>query len=96
MEVDKMVGFGSILRDYLEYNKISQSDFADRLGISQKHMNEIIQGNVGISKELIIAISNLTKIDMNFIVFMENKREMELYLDEHFSSQKEVMCSLIG
>ena len=90
MEVDKMVGFGSILRDYLEYNKISQSDFADRLGISQKHMNEIIQGNVGISKELIIAISNLTKIDMNFIVFMENKREMELYLDEHFSSQKEI------
>ena len=39
---DNMSGFGSMLNDYLEYHKISQTEFADRLGISQKHMNEII------------------------------------------------------
>ena len=32
-------GFGSYLRRYLEFHKISQSDFAERLGITQKHMN---------------------------------------------------------
>ena len=37
-------GFGPILKDYLDYHRISQSDFAKRLGITQKHMNEILNG----------------------------------------------------
>lgn len=32
---DNMLGFGSLLRDYLDYYKISQTDFAERLGISK-------------------------------------------------------------
>ena len=35
-----MQGFGSMLKDYLEYYKISQTDFAERLGISTKHIKE--------------------------------------------------------
>ena len=82
-----MNGFGSILRDYLEYHKISQTDFADRLGITQKHMNEIINGKTNLSTELIISISLLTDIDANLIYFVENKRRtynmlMEKYKDE--------------
>ena len=37
-----MICFGNYLKDYLEARDISQSEFATRLGISQKHMNEIL------------------------------------------------------
>ena len=70
-----MTGFGSMLRDYLEYYKISQTDFADRLGISQKHMNEIINGKTKISPELMILISLLTDIDVNLIFLSEQRKE---------------------
>lgn len=70
-----MNGFGSMLRDYLEYYKISQTDFAERLGISYKHMNEIINGKTSLSIELILAISLLTDIDANLIYYVENKKK---------------------
>ena len=37
-----MVYFGQYLKDYLEYNKVSQTEFALRLGVTQKHINEIL------------------------------------------------------
>ncbi len=69
-----MNGFGSMLKDYLDYYKISQTDFADRLGISQKHMNEIINGKTKISPELMILISLLTDIDVNLIFLVEQRK----------------------
>ena len=71
-----MNGFGSMLRDYLEYYKISQTDFADRLGISYKHMNEIINGKTNLSIELMLGISLLTDIDVNLIYYVENKKKI--------------------
>ena len=71
-----MVHFGRILKKYLDVYKITQSDFADRLGITQKHMNEIINGNTNISYELMIGISLLTDIDVIFIFFVEQKRKL--------------------
>ena len=83
-----MSGFGSILRDYLEYYKISQTDFADRLGISQKHMNEIINGKTSLSTELIMAISLLTDIDVNLIYFVENKKRTYDMLIDKYKDEK--------
>jgi len=85
-----MNGFGSILRDYLDYHKISQTDFADRLGISQKHMNEIINGKTNLSVELILAISLLTDIDANLIYFVENKKKTHDMLLDKYKSEKEI------
>ena len=47
-----MIYFGKYLKDYLEYNNISQTEFATRIGITQKHMNEIINGKTIISFEI--------------------------------------------
>ena len=71
-----MSEFGSMLKDYLVFFKISQSDFADRLGISQKHMNEIINGKTKISPELMVVISLLTDIDPKIIFLAEKKKEV--------------------
>lgn len=54
-----MQGFGSMLKDYLEYYKISQTDFAERLGISTKHMNEILNGKTNISEELMLSLIHI-------------------------------------
>ena len=85
-----MTGFGSMLRDYLEYYKISQTDFADRLGISQKHMNEIINGKTKISPELMILISLLTNIDVNLIFFAEKRKDTYDELINTYKSEKEI------
>ena len=85
-----MNGFGSMLKDYLEYYKISQTDFADRLGISQKHMNEIINGKTNISVELMLAISLLTNIDANLIYYVENKKKTYDELMSKYNSEKEI------
>lgn len=83
-----MRGFGSILEDYLEYYKISQSEFADRLGISQKHMNEIINGKTKISPELMVVISLLTDIDVNIIFHAEKTRDVYNELMEKYKSEE--------
>lgn len=85
-----MTGFGSMLRDYLEYYKISQTDFADRLGISQKHMNEIINGKTKISPELMILISLLTNIDVNLIFMAEQRKETYNKLIKEYKTEKEI------
>ena len=85
-----MNGFGGILRDYLDYHKISQTEFADRLGISQKHMNEIINGKTSLSIELIMAISLLTDIDANLIYFIENKKKTHDMLIGKYKDEKEI------
>ena len=45
-----MVCFGDYLKDYLEARDISQSEFATRMGVTQKHMNEILNGKTKIYK----------------------------------------------
>lgn len=89
-----MVGFGSMLKDYLEYNRITQSEFADMLGISQKHVSEIINGSTRISEELMVAISLITDIDINVIAYMENKKDMHNYLINKFKNEKDIKTFL--
>lgn len=85
-----MQGFGSMLKDYLEFYKISQTDFADRLGISTKHMNEILSGKTNISEELMLGISLITDIDVNLIFYVETKKRIYDYLNKTFDNEKEI------
>lgn len=69
-----MIYFGKYLKDYLEYNNISQTEFATRIGITQKHMNEIINGKTRITLEMAGNIERLTGIKSEFIINVENLR----------------------
>ena len=69
-----MIYFGKYLKDYLEYNNISQTEFATRIGITQKHMNEIINGKTRITLEMAGNIERLTGIKSEFIINVENSR----------------------
>jgi len=85
--VEKMIGLGTYLKDYLEYQGITQSQFAMQLGISQKHMNRILNNKADLSTDLMYAISILTDIDIKFIASIEYKRMLTRYLDEKFESE---------
>lgn len=91
-----MNGFGSILKDYLEYFKISQTDFADQLGISQKHLNQICNGNSNISLDLMLAISLITDINVNTIVLAEQQKQMYNFLHTKYKTDKEIKHFLDG
>ncbi len=85
-----MFGFGSMLKDYLISKKITQTDFAQKLGITQKHMNNILNENADISEELMIAISLITDIDIKLIAFVEAKKKLYNYLNSHYKNEKEI------
>lgn len=83
-------GFRPILKDYLDYHIISQSDFAKRLGITQKHMNGILNNKAEILVELMLAINLITDIDVELVWQAEEEKRIYLYLKEKFQDEKEL------
>lgn len=72
-----MIHFGKYLKDYLEFNNISQSEFAMRMGITQKHMNELLNGKTNITLEMAANIERLTGINSGFIINVENSKRIK-------------------
>ena len=83
-----MIYFGKYLKDYLEYNNISQTEFATRIGITQKHMNEIINGKTRITLEMAGNIERLTGIKSEFIINVENSRILKEDKDKKEAEDK--------
>lgn len=82
-----IIGFGSYLKDYLTYNNISQTEFAKRMGITTKHLNEILNKNIDISNDLLVTISQLTDIDIDFILKIEHAKRQKQYLTTKFKTE---------
>ena len=85
-----MAGFSKYLKEYLEFNNISQTEFATRLGISQKHMNELLNGKMSITLERAAQIYHLTSIPIEFIINAENRKYVTEYLLEKYGDEKKV------
>ena len=85
-----MIYFGKYLKDYLEFNNISQSEFAMRMGITQKHMNEILNGKTNITLEMAGNIERLTGINSSFIINIENSRKIKEKILEEYGNNENV------
>lgn len=83
-------GFGNYLKDYLEFYNISQSEFASRLGITQKHMNEILNCKSDITLEMAVNIERLTKIPLSFIINSEHRRKVTEELIEKYDDENAI------
>ncbi len=83
-------GFGKYLKDYLEFYNISQTEFANRLGITQKHMNEILNCKADITLEMAVNIERLTKIPLSFIINSEHRKRVTNELIEQYEDEKKV------
>ena len=84
------MGFGKYLKDYLEFNNISQSEFASRLGISQKHMNEILNGKADVTLEMAASIELLTGIPVSFIIKSEHRKLVREELLNELNDEKSI------
>ena len=63
----KKIRFKDYLKDYLEFNNITNKDFANRLDITPKHLIDILAGNIDISTEIANKISLVTDIPIDYI-----------------------------
>ena len=81
-------GFGKFLKEYLEYNNISQTEFATRLNVTQKHINEILNGKSDITLEMAASIEKITSIPISFIINSENRKYVTNYLYNIYGTEK--------
>ena len=84
------IGFGSYLKDYLEFHNISQTEFANRLNISQKHMNEILNEKQTVTLEMTASIYHLTGIPIEFIIKAECRKYITDKLIEEYGNLNEL------
>lgn len=84
------MGFGMYLKDYLEFNNISQSEFASRLGISQKHINEILNEKTEITLDMAASIELLTGIPISFIIKSQHRKNITEKLLQEFGNEKAI------
>ncbi len=80
-EMDK--AFGSLLKHYRNNMDLTQSEIAEKLGISEKYVSRVETGIGGISKETLIKYINILGISPNliykeFITHPKVKKEIEV------------------
>lgn len=75
------VRFAEVLKDYLEDQNISNKEFATRIGITPKHLIDILNGEVSLSPNIIVAISIVTSIPTDYILKMEENYIIEEYIN---------------
>ena len=89
------VRFKDLLNDYLEYSHISNKEFANRLGITPKHLINILSGKQSLSAEIIEKISMVTDISIEYIYKMEAdsflEDDIENYLKVHKLTETEYL-----
>lgn len=83
----KNIRFKDYLIDYLEINKITNKDFAKRIGISEKHLIDILSGEKNLSSDIIEKISFVTSIPEKYIYKVEANYKLEKSIIEYLKKQ---------
>ena len=79
----RKIRFVDYLKDYLEYNNISNKDFANRIGITPKHLIDILSNKCELSSSIIDSISLVTNIPSDYIYKMELNYKLEEDIDKY-------------
>ena len=75
--------FGIELRDYIEFNHMSNNEFAERIGTTPKNLIDILDGNVSISQNMIYNISFITGISVDYIERVEREFSIDKRINEY-------------
>ena len=75
------IRFKDYLKDYLEYNNITNKDFANRIGITPKHLIEILSGESDISLGIAENISMVTEIPLDYILKVEQDYKLGIKIE---------------
>lgn len=83
----KRIRFKDYLLDYLEYNNITNKDFANRLNITQKHLISILSGESEISSDIANKISLITDISVDYIYKIELNYKFEEEIEKFLKKE---------
>lgn len=83
----RKIRFKDYLIDYLKYNHITNKDFSNRLGITPKHLIDILSGNRDISSQLIEKISLVTNIPADYIYRIESNYKLEQEIEDYLKKE---------
>lgn len=84
----KSIRFKDYLIDYLEFNNITNKDFANRIDITQKHLIDILSGKSDISSSIIDKISLVTDIPADYIYRVEANYKFEKVIEDYLKKEK--------
>ena len=62
---------GEVLKELLSEAGMTQTELAQRCGVSQKHISEIINGKAGIGPDLAIHLEDVTRVTAVFWARMQ-------------------------
>ena len=97
-EVDFMtkLRFKDYLIDYLEFNNITNKEFAKRIGTSEQRLIDILSGNCDISTNLITNISLVTNIPMEYILRIEANYKLEMAIENYLKKENMTMKNYLN
>ncbi|ALM27303.1 MULTISPECIES: helix-turn-helix domain-containing protein [Bacillus] len=82
-----IVHTGSIIKDYLDEIGISQVEFANRLGISEKYCSNLLNGKIGLTKDVAIKLESLIpEVPASYWINYEEKYRELLKKEELLST----------
>lgn len=85
--------FGSELGEFLEFNNISQKEFAYRIGTTPKNLIDIVNGKIELTQKMINNISIVSGIPSTYIENVENNFKMDernkMFLEANKTTAKE-------
>ena len=82
---------GETIKDELEFLKMSQVEFSKRMGISEKHISHLINGEVALTYDMAIKLESVLGIEASFWNNLESKyREVLARIEEEEKQEKEI------
>jgi addiction module HigA family antidote len=69
---------GETLADLLQERSMTQAELADRMGCSQKTIDEVIKGKMPITSEMALQIENIFEIPVDY--WLRHDAEYQAYL----------------
>ena len=63
----------TLLKEILDYHDITQADFAERIGVSQKHVSEILNRKVFMSEVVALRIEQVMGVSSKLLLSMNTR-----------------------
>ena len=74
---------GEILKDEVEYRKISQRALARQMGISYSQLNEVLNGKRPVNTELALLFEAALGLDPEMLLNMQTRYNMQVARADH-------------
>lgn len=95
-ELDYFVPTGEMLKEYLEIYDMTQKELAQRIGISEKHMTQILKSDVSLNMEIAIGFEKVFGVKAITLMNYENGYREYISKKKKFEDlEKKINCKEI-